>query len=200
MSGLDQQPESNSIRNTAKNTGSQDNSEPVFLVVGKLRKPHGLQGEIAMEIKTDFPERLQPELPLFIGPNRLPTRILKYRQHKNLLLVILEGYPTREALSVLRNQDLFVSAADIPPLPQGEFYHHQLLGLNVYDDQGTHLGEIAEIIETGANDVFIVRSPSGPDLLIPYLNTLVIRIDLGKRELHTRLLQGLLPDDQNHQG
>jgi len=200
MSALDQQPESKSIRNTAQNTGSQENSEPVFLVVGKLRKPHGLRGEIAMEIKTDFPERLQPELPLFIGTDRLPTRILKHRQHKNMLLVTLEGYPTREALGALRNQDLFVNAAEIPPLPEGDFYHHQLLGLSVYDDQGTLLGELAEIIETGANDVFIVRTPIGPDILIPYLNALVIRIDLGKRELHTRLLPGLLPDNQDHQG
>ena len=154
-----------------------------------VRDQHG-------ESKPISPNACSPTFTLFIGPDRIPTRILKKRQHGNLLLVTLEGYPTREAAGELRNQDLFVNAAESPPLPAGDFYHHQLLGLAVIDDLGTHLGEIVEIIETGANDVFIVRTPTGPDVLIPYLNDLVIRVDLEKRELHTRLLPGLLPDEQ----
>lgn len=195
MSALGQQPESAQFQSALSKTGSPGGSEPVFLVVGKLRRPHGLLGEIIMEVMTDFPERLSPELQLFIGPDHIPIHILRHRQHQNMLLVTLEGYSSRDTVGNLRNQNLYVDAAEIPSLPEGEYYHHQLLGLKVFSDQGEHLGVITEIIETGANDVLIVRTPLGPDILIPYLEALVIKVDLELRELHTRLLPGLLPDE-----
>jgi 16S rRNA processing protein RimM len=195
MTGLDPTAESHPDQAGRNPTGSLGSSEPVFLVVGKLRRPHGLGGEILMEIWTDFPERLRPGLQLYIGEEYLPCQLLKFRRHQDMLLVTLDGYPTREAVSALRNQYVYVRTAEVPPLPEGEFYHHQLLGLTVKDDTGKRLGEVIEIIETGANDVFVVRTPIGPDILIPYLDTLLIKVDLDRGELHTKLPLGLLGDD-----
>lgn len=176
-------------------TGSLTGSEPVFLVVGKLRRPHGLSGEMVMEIWTDFPERLRPGVQLYVGAEHIPTRIIKARRHQQMLLITLEGFDNREAAGNLRNQFLYVRSTDIPALPEGEYYHHQLIGLAVYDEHGARLGEIRAIMETGANDVFVVQTPAGAEILVPFLDSLLIKVDLEHRELHTRLLPGLLSNE-----
>jgi 16S rRNA processing protein RimM len=112
-----------------------------------------------------------------------------------MLLLTLEGYTTRESVGNLRNQFVYVRTADIPALPEGEYYHHQLLGMTLLEEHGNRLGKITEIIETGANDVFVVQTQTGPDILIPFLDSLLLKVDLAQRELHTRLLPGLLADD-----
>jgi 16S rRNA processing protein RimM len=195
MTALDRSADSRQDHPYNHRTGSLESSEPVFLVVGKLRRPHGLRGEMIMEVLTDFPERLRPELQVFIGPDHLQCRIVKSRRHQEMLLLTLEGYTTRESVGNLRNQFVYVRTADIPALPEGEYYHHQLLGMTLLDEHGNRLGKITEIIETGANDVFVVQTQTGPDILIPFLDSLLLKVDLAQRELHTRLLPGLLADD-----
>jgi len=178
-----------------KDTGSLELSEPVYLALGKFRRPHGLRGEIAMEVYTDFPERLVPGTQIFVGEEHIRVSLRKIRQHQQLLLLTLGGYDNRDDVGELKNQIAYVLASDRPKLEDGEYYHHQLIGLRVLDESGQYLGWIAEIIETGANDVFIVRSDVRADLLLPYLNDLVINVDLERREYHTRLIPGLLPED-----
>ena len=178
-----------------KGAGSLNSSEPVFLALGKFRRPHGLNGEIAMEIYTDFPERLVPGTQLFVGEDHHQVNLRKIRQHQQLLLVTLDGFDTREVVEEFKNQIVYVPASDRPQLEEGEFYHHELIGLKVLDDTGQYLGWIVEILETGANDVFVVRSDHRADLLLPYLNDLVIKVDLDQGEYHTRLIPGLLSED-----
>jgi 16S rRNA processing protein RimM len=178
-----------------QDTGSLDSSEPVFLAVGKLRRPHGLRGEIAMEIYTDFPERLHPGVQLYLGEDHLPIRLENVRQHQELLLVTLDGFQTREAVGTWRNTIVYVLTLDRPALDEGEYYHHQLIGLRVFDENGEYLGRIEDILETGANDVFIVRADDQTEFLLPYLDSLVIKIDLEGGKYYTRLLPGLLDED-----
>jgi 16S rRNA processing protein RimM len=174
--------------------GSPDSGEPVFLVVGKLRKPHGLHGELRMEVITDFPERLQPGVTVYAGADYHPIRIRSRRWHGSLLLIAFEGYTDPESAGVLRNRLVSVRADDRPPLPEGEFYHHQLLGLDVVSDEGEALGEVVQILETGANDVYIVRPQAGPDLLLPAIDEVVLDVDLAEGSMRVHLLPGLRPD------
>lgn len=185
----------NTSGNDVQGAGSLESSEPVFLAVGKLRRPHGLNGEISMEIYTDFPERLVPGIQLFLGEDHLPIRLKTVREHQQLLLISLEGYHSREEVGNFRNHVVYVPLSNRPPLAEGEYYHHQLLGLEVYDESDRHLGKIIQILETGANDVFVIRSSNRADILLPYLDELVIGIDLEQGAFHTRLLSGLLPDE-----
>jgi 16S rRNA processing protein RimM len=85
----------------------------------------------------------------------------------------------------------------LPTLDEGEYYHHQLIGLRVIlDEDGSELGTVAKIIETGgANDVFLVQSEDGDELLLPDIEPVVLNIDLDHREIRVNLLPGLLPDD-----
>jgi 16S rRNA processing protein RimM len=167
---------------------------PVFLVVGKLLRPHGVHGEMLMGVLTDFPERLVPGTTLFVGPQYQPLRLRTLRRHQRGLLVAFEGYQTPEAVAVLRNQYASVRTEDRPPLEKGEYYHHQLLGLRVVDDTGQFLGILSEILATGANDVYVVSPESLPDILLPATEEVVLGVDLERGEIRVHLLPGLLPE------
>ncbi len=175
-------------------SGSPPVGEPVYLVVGRLRRPHGVRGEILMEVLTDFPERLKRGKQVFIGDDRLPHTIAARRRHNDGLLLTFEGFTDRDQAAKLRNQDVFVLADSLPELPEGEYYHHQLIGLNVVADTGQLLGTLVEIIETGANDVYAVRDENGRELLLPAIPPVVLDVDLDSATMRVHLLEGLLDE------
>jgi 16S rRNA processing protein RimM len=163
--------------------------------VGKLRHAHGVHGEILMEVYTDFPERLQPQDILYLGPEAGELRLLKSRTHHEGLLLTFEGYSTPEEVGELRNQIVYVRTQDRPPLPEGEYYHHQLIDLIVISDAGVIIGPVVEILETGASDVLVVRPETGPEVLIPVADAFIQRIDLDKREITVHIIPGMLTEE-----
>jgi 16S rRNA processing protein RimM len=179
-------------RNKLQGSGSPPAGEPEFLLVGRLRHPHGVKGEVLLAVMTDFPERIQPEAAFFLGDNYLPVTLASVRQHNKGKLVRFEGYETREDVDGLQNKGLFVRAEDLPNLPEGEYYQHQLVGLQVVSDQGQVLGTVRELIETGANDVFVVHTTEGKELLLPDIEEVILDIDLEKKIITVHLLEGLI--------
>ncbi|MDI6695711.1 MAG: ribosome maturation factor RimM [Anaerolineales bacterium] len=171
--------------------GSPPTGEPAFLVIGKLRHPHGVRGEILMEVITDFPERLKVGSQVYVGAEYRPERIRTIRAHGKGLLISFEAYQTPESVGVLRNQLVFTPSTNLPPLPEGEYYHHQLIGLRVLSDQSQELGHLAEILSTHANDVYIIRRPDGTELLLPAIESVILKIDLQQREILVHLLPGM---------
>lgn len=177
-----------------RRAGSPQPGEPDFLVVGKLRRPHGVRGELILELVTDFPERLQPGMLLFVGEDHTPLALRSRRPYQRDLLVAFDGFTTPEQSGKLRNSFVFVRTADRPPLPEGEYYHHQLIGLRVVEVGGGELGVVRDILQTGANDVYVVRTLQGAEILLPAIDSVIQEIDLGAGELRVTLLPGLLPD------
>jgi 16S rRNA processing protein RimM len=110
------------------------------------------------------------------------------------LLVAFEGYPGREQVAVLRNQLVQVRADDRPLLPEGEYYHHQLIGLQVLDEAGNILGKLVEILVTGANDVYVVRGPAGEEILLPAIESVILDVNLERGLMKVYLLPGILPE------
>ena len=165
---------------------------PAFLVIGKLHRPHGVKGEMIMSVLTDFPERLHPDLEVFMGPDRTLVKIKSIRHHNRGMLISLEGYTSRQQVDHLRNSELFVPTADRPPLPDGEYYLHQIIGLKAVSDEGQALGIVSDWIETGANGVFIVRDEAGNEILLPDIDEVVLKIDLDAGEMLVHLLEGLV--------
>lgn len=174
--------------------GSPSSGEPAFLVIGKLSHPHGVHGELMMVVYTDFPERIHPGVMVYVGEKHILYKIRTRRQHKNALLIAFQEYRTPEEAGALRNQLVYVRTEDRPPLPEGEYYHHQLIGLRVKTDSGQVLGVVKDILETGANDILVVRPESGPEILIPVVDEFVLAYDLGQGEITVRLLPGLISD------
>ncbi len=175
-------------------SGSPAQGEPLFLVVGRLRKPHGVAGEVLMEVLTDFPERLEPGMLVYVGQDHREMHILQFRSADNSLLVTFEQVSDRDTAGLLRNELVYVRGDKIPALPDGEYYHHQILGLYAIGDSGQRLGTVVDLLETGASDVAVVRPESGRDILVPLVDDFIIKIDLKSGEIHVKLVEGLLPD------
>jgi 16S rRNA processing protein RimM len=175
-------------------SGSPGQGEPVYLVVGFLRRPHGVQGEILMDVRTDFPERIKPGITVYVGENHRMMTISSRRQHAQGLLLSFKGLENREEAGQYRNQYIYVQAAGLPELPEGEYYHHQLVGLQVVDEDGRLLGELAEVLETGANDVYVVSRPDGTEILLPAIPPVILDVDMSRRTMSVHLLPGLLDE------
>lgn len=174
-------------------SGSLNSGEPEFLAVGQLRRPHGVKGEIRMSVWTDFPERLKVGMEVYIGRNQEPIRIRSTRWHGSDLLISFEEFTTREDVGIFRNEIVLVPADKLPPLPAGELYIHELIGMEVFDvETELSLGSVVEIIETGANDVFIVRNHQGGEILLPDIDEVILAIHPDKRQIQVRLLPGLV--------
>jgi 16S rRNA processing protein RimM len=170
--------------------GSPD-GEPVYLTVGFLRRPHGLHGEIIMDLRTDFPERLKSGRKLFLGEEHKPMTLVSARPHAKGMLIKFKGVETPEDVGQFRNQWVYVKASDVPPLPEGQIYQHELFGFKVLDESDNLLGELVEIIETGANDVYVVRDDSGHEILLPAIPSVVLDLDPARRLMRVHLLEGL---------
>jgi 16S rRNA processing protein RimM len=175
-----------------KPAGSLKTGEPVFLAVGKIRRPHGLNGAVLMELYTDFPERLVPGKDVYWGEEHRKITICNQRPHKDGLLLSFEGLLTPEQVGQLRNQYLYVPTKDAPGLSEGEYFYHQLLGIEVVLDSGDDLGKLTEVIETGANDVYVVTTSSGVEVLLPAIKDVVKAIDLDEHRMVVHLLPGLI--------
>jgi 16S rRNA processing protein RimM len=173
-------------------SGSSNRDEPAFLAVGRLRRPHGLKGDLLMEVLTDFPERFETGMVLYLGDQHKPVRLDAIRDHDRLLIVSLAGFSTPEEAGALRNQVVYVPGENRPPLEEGEYYHHQLLGLQVEDESGRLLGTVRQILETGANDVFVVQPERGREILLPATDEVLLEVDLEKAVMRVHLLPGLV--------
>jgi 16S rRNA processing protein RimM len=148
-----------------------------------------------MDLHTDFPERLKTGKTLFAGDAHRPVSLTGLRPHGSGLLVRFAGVESPEAAGQFRNQWLFVKRTDVPAPVQGQLYQHQLFGLDVQDEHGRALGRLTEIIETGANDVYVVTNEQGRELLLPAIASVILTIDLERRTMRVHLLEGLVGDD-----
>lgn len=179
-------PGRSGIPKQTNGTGSPKAGEPVFLVIGKLRRTHGVHGEILMDIETDFPERIRKGQTVFVGEAKQPHTILSLRPIDRQMLVAFEGYIDCDAAAIFRNQLVYVKAQNLPDLPTGTFYQHEVLGMLVQDEAGKELGTVAEILVTGANDVYVVKAGPGEEVLLPAIKTVILAVDPETRTITAR--------------
>jgi 16S rRNA processing protein RimM len=168
-------------------TGSPPTGEPAFLAVGVVNRAHGIKGNLVMNVLTDFPERLRPGRTLYIGEEHQAFQIVTARPHGKTMMIKLKGIDDRETAATFNGQVVYVPTKNIPKLPPGEYYFHQLLGLTVIDEQGQVLGTLESILETRANDVYLIKTPDGSEMLLPAVEEeVVLGVDLERREMRVR--------------
>lgn len=178
-------------------SGSPTAGEPEYLIVGYLRRPHGVHGEMVMEIHTDFPDRLKPACRVYIGAAHAPMTIAGSRYHNEGLIIKLDGIDTPEAAGRFRNQLVYVTAADRPPLPEGMYYHHELIGFEIVDEMDHIVGTLKEIIQTGANDVYVVARDDSKEVLLPVIPSVVLGLEFAQRRIRVHLIPGLLDETKD---
>ncbi|MFQ5861321.1 MAG: ribosome maturation factor RimM, partial [Dehalococcoidia bacterium] len=138
------------------------------MVVGRVGRPQGVRGELRVQVLSDSPQRFAVGGVLFIQGR--PYRIERSFPHQEGRVVKLEGIESRNEAEKLRGQLLEVPEEAVPPLPQGQYYHYQILGMRVVTQEGEELGKVADILSTGSNDVYVVREEGGwGELLGPAL-------------------------------
>jgi 16S rRNA processing protein RimM len=172
--------------NSDGSTGPSEQGGPVFVALGYLRRTHGIHGEMIMDILTDFPERVRANRPVYLGEEHAPHRLGSVRMANKFMLVSVKGYTTPEMAAGFRNTYVYVRADALPVLPEDAYYYHELIGIAVLDESGAALGELVEIIETGANDVYVVRNEAGTEQLFPAIADVVLKVDLESQEMIVR--------------
>ena len=165
---------------------SSDSTGDIEVVVGRIGKPHGIRGEVTVDVRTDEPERrFAPGATLRAVPpaaaDRRPSSltVARARWHQSTLLVTFEEIADRNAAEAARGTVLHSTiAADETPEDPEEFYEHQLVGLAAHDLGGTVIGEVTGLVHGAAHDLLAVRTPDGRSALVPFVTALVPEVDL----------------------
>ena len=165
------------------------NDSDAHIVVGKIRSAWGLRGDVSVETLSDAPARFAPGGVLYLKGE--PTRIRRARPSKRGLLLKLDAVDDRAQAEALRGEPLTILPQQADPLPDGVYYHYQIIGMRAQTEQGEQLGVITEIIVTGGNDVYVIAKPGSPDLLIPALPDVVLDVDVPNSLMLVSLPDGL---------
>ena len=157
------------------------NNATDFIAIGRIVAPHGVRGELRVAVLTEFPERfLDMKRVLVEGKGEMT--VTGVRTHQDIILMTLAEVKDRDAASALRGRLLQVTRAELMPLPEGQFYVFDLVGVKVFDEAGQELGVLEEVLQPGANDVYLIRRTDGSELLLPALRSVVLTVDmLGRR-------------------
>lgn len=183
-----------------RGSGEARAPEPRYLAVGRVQRPHGVRGEVRVEILTGYPERLGRHAAFYLAHPHSPEAVRRYhveqlRLHRNVLLLKLGGCDDRNAAESLRGMLVQIPIEDAVPLEEGEYYLYQVIGVQVETEDGEPLGRVIEVLDTGANDVYVVWGPRG-EVLLPAIKDVVLELDLDARRLVVRLMPGLLGNDE----
>ncbi len=164
-----------------------------LLLVGTVRKPHGLTGEVSVEIATDFPQRFAPGIQLVWtrGTEHRSLSLAAARPHGKRLLLTFEGIASVEEARGLAGGDLSI-AGEAFPAPAGFFYSHELEGFACVDERETPLGVVRGLGQTPAGPLLTLETVSGREALVPFVEEMVREIDRDARRIVLELPEGLL--------
>ena len=165
------------------------------LVVGRVGRPHGVKGELTVEVRTDDPDaRFAPGSVLRTEPSsRGPLTVSSARPRSGGLVVSFDGVEGREAAEALRDTMLVVDSASLPPIEDDEeWYDHQLVGLAVVTVSGEAVGELTEVIHSAGSDLLAVRAADGREHLVPFVREMVPTVDVPGGRVVVDPPEGLL--------
>ena len=165
-------------------------SELEFVTIGQILAPWGVKGKLKIEVVTDFPQRFAPAAKVYV--NRQPMTIDSTECHKGKLIIKLNQIDTIEAAQRLRGQPIEIHHSQLYPLPEEQYYHFQIIGLEVWTTRGELLGKVTEILTAESNDNYVVSGAKG-EILIPAIDDVVKSVDLDSRRITIEPIEGLLP-------
>jgi len=175
-----------------ESSGSQQ-PEFRYLAIGRIVRAHGLHGEVSVKVLTEFPERFETTEWVYLGNEfeATPYRLERYRWHKKNLLLTLSGISDRTQAEQLRGQFVQVPLEEAVSLPEGSYYLYQLIGLQVITVDGQSLGSVHNILETGANDVYVIEGDDR-QILLPAIDDVVQSVDIEAGQIVVQLIDGLI--------
>lgn len=157
-----------------------------YIEAGRIVNTHGVNGEVKIEVWLDSPQFMKKCGRIFVGGN--PVRILSGREHKGFLLARLEGVDDVNAAMCLKGKNVFIDRSDAK-LPKGAFFLQDIIGASVVDEQGREVGRLAEIMETPASMIYVVRGEA--EHLIPAVPEFILNTDAEAGVITVHMIEGM---------
>ena len=162
-----------------------------WIAVGQIMGAFGQQGEVRVKPLGGSPSRFRDMKRVFLGEERVPADVLHRRAISPGVVLRLSTITSREAAQEMFQTYLYVPESEAVKLPKGRYFVHQIVGLRVITIEGQELGTVREVVETGANDVYVVREGQR-EVLVPALKEVIKKIDLDGGTMEVALPPGLL--------
>lgn len=162
--------------------------------IGSIATTHGVHGEVKVYPTTDDPGRYKKikEVILDNGKEQKTAHIEQTKFFKQMVIVKFREYNTMDEAEKLRGYELYVTREHAIPLKKNEYYIADLIDMQVLTDEGAALGVIEDVLQTGANDVYVVRQPSGKEILLPAIRDCILSVDVPEKKMTVHILDGLL--------
>jgi len=165
-----------------------------LLRVGVISSTHGIKGEAKVFPTTDDMKRFK-KLKMVIldtGKEQKELEIENVKFFKQFVILKFKGIDNINDIEKYKGKDLLITRENAVDLSEGEFFICDLIGLQAEEEDGSSLGELTEVLQTGANDVFVIKTKQGKEILIPYIDDCVKKIDINERKIVVHLLPGLV--------
>ena len=173
---------------------SNGDAETSLLLIGRVARAHGNRGQVIVNLETDFAEdRFVAGREVIVGSEQAGTkrRITAVRFHQRRPVIALEGVATMNDAEALAGAEIWMSTADIAPLPEGTFYRHDLVGCEVRESSGTVVGRVSAVEGPMGQSHLVVDGPRG-EVLIPLVEAICVKVDPVAREIIVNAPNGLL--------
>lgn len=166
-----------------------------YLNVGKIVNTHGIKGEVRVQSITEQPEeRYQVGSKLVIEINKneqLPVTVKSHRVHKSFDLLMFEEFSSINEVERFKNKMLQIDEKLLPELEDGVYYESEIINAKVFDEEENEIGFLKEILFMPANDVWVVKRPDKKDLLLPFIESVILKVDTQNKKIVVRILEGL---------
>ena len=164
-----------------------------LLQIGVITTTHGVHGEVKVFPTTDDPMRFKKlkQVILDTGKGQIELEVAGARFFKNMVILKFKGIDNINDVEQYRQKSLYVTRENAVPLGENEYFIADLIGLKVVSDEGEELGELSDVLQTGANDVYVVSKENTPDLLIPAIRDCIKQVDIESGTMQVHLLAGL---------
>ena len=170
--------------------------ETEWATIGKVVALFGVHGELKVSLLSDIPNRFAELRVAYLGPDHIRHVIKSVRPYKGeMILLGLEHVNDATTAEALRNLDICIPLAELAKLPPGSYYQHDIIGLRVFTLGGYDVGEIIDVMITGSNDVYVVKTAAGKQVLIPAIRDVIKEIDLARHTMRIDPMPGLLDND-----
>lgn len=165
-----------------------------LLRVGVITSPHGVKGEVKVFPTTDDPNRFKKLKTVLLdtGKELKEMEISQVKFFKNMVILKFKGFDNMNDVEIYRQKDLLITRDQAVPLEKDENFVADLIGLTAITEDGQVLGQLKDVLFTGANDVYVVEMESGKEVLIPAIKQCILQVDLEAGQMHVHLLEGLL--------
>ena len=163
--------------------------------IGTIVKPQGIRGEVRVFPTTDDPTRFNllvgETVIVRLGNTERTYKLLQARQQKNIVIIKLEGVSDRNTAETLVRGVIAISDDKALPLEAGEYFVRDLIGLNVEDETGEHIGVISKVLNTNANDVYVIEAAEGDAFMIPAIKNVILSVSIPEKKMKIYMMDGL---------